>query len=48
MLRWLQTDEPQVRVLSTWNAASNDHMVAVNEALGYEVVAGGIAWQRSI
>ncbi|MDQ1670660.1 MAG: hypothetical protein QOE40_2721, partial [Actinomycetota bacterium] len=24
------------------------HMVAVNEALGYEVVAGGIAWQRSI
>jgi GNAT superfamily N-acetyltransferase len=45
MLRWLQTQEPQLRTLSTWNAASNDHMIEVNEALGYEVAARAIAWQ---
>jgi GNAT superfamily N-acetyltransferase len=35
MLRWLMAAEPQVRRISTFNAASNAHMIAVNEALGY-------------
>jgi hypothetical protein len=48
MLRWLQTEEPQVRTVSTWNAASNDHMIGVNELLGYRVVANAIAWQRRV
>lgn len=48
MLRWLREDEPQLRHLSTWNAASNTHMVGINEALGYTVVARGIGWQRRI
>ena len=38
MLEWLATAEPQLKRIATGNAASNEHMIAVNEALGYEVV----------
>ena len=48
MLRWLGTAEPQLRVLDTWNFASNDHMVAINERLGYRIVARGFGWQRRL
>lgn len=48
MLRWLAEEEPQLRTLDTWNAASNDHMVGVNEMLGYRVVANVIGWQRHL
>jgi GNAT superfamily N-acetyltransferase len=45
MLQWLADGEPQLRMLDTWNAASNAHMIEVNEILGYQVVATGIEWQ---
>ena len=45
MLQWLADEEPQLRKLDTWNAASNAHMIEVNEILGYEIVASGIEWQ---
>lgn len=48
MLRWLAEEEPQLRDLDTWNAASNDHMIRVNEMLGYRVVASVIGWQRHL
>jgi GNAT superfamily N-acetyltransferase len=48
MVHWLDEEEPQLRVVDTWNAASNAHMIAVNEALGYSVVARGIGWQRHL
>jgi len=48
MLCWLAHDEPQLRVLDTWNAASNRHMIAVNETLGYEVIATGGEWQLEL
>lgn len=48
MLRWLRTEEPQLRVVDTWNAASNDHMIAINELLGYRVVATALGWQRHL
>lgn len=35
MLRWLMAAEPRVRRINTFNAASNVHMIAVNEALGF-------------
>jgi GNAT superfamily N-acetyltransferase len=35
MLRWLMAAEPQVHRITTFNAASNAHMIAVNEALGF-------------
>ena len=37
MLEWLATAEPQIEQIETGNAASNKHMIAVNEALGFEV-----------
>lgn len=48
MLRWLAETEPQLRTLDTWNATSNEHMIAVNEVLGYQVVASGTTWQRHL
>ena len=35
-LEWLATAEPQLEQVETGNAASNKHMIAVNEALGFE------------
>ncbi len=35
MLLWLAEVEPQLETVDTWNAESNDHMIAVNELLGY-------------
>ncbi len=37
MLEWLATAEPQIRQISTFNAAGNQHMIAVNEALGHRI-----------
>ncbi|MPZ27478.1 MAG: GNAT family N-acetyltransferase [Micromonosporaceae bacterium] len=48
MLGWLREVEPQLRVIDTGNAASNAHMIRVNEILGYEVVARTVEWQRHL
>ena len=48
MLRWLGDAEPQLRVLDTWNAATNAHMIAVNEQLGYHVIGEGLEWQKHL
>jgi RimJ/RimL family protein N-acetyltransferase len=48
MLRWLAEAEPQLHLIETWNAASNEHMIAVNEVLGYRVVATATAFQRHL
>ncbi len=48
MLGWLGEREAQLRTLDTWNAASNTHMVRVNEVLGYRVVAHMVEWQRRL
>jgi GNAT superfamily N-acetyltransferase len=39
MLRLLRDREPALREISTWNSRHNAHMIAVNEALGYRLVA---------
>ena len=38
MLEWLATEEPKLERIATDNAATNKYMIAVNEALGYELV----------
>jgi RimJ/RimL family protein N-acetyltransferase len=43
MLDWLAADEPKLAQVETGNASSNQHMIAVNEALGYELFEP--AWQ---
>jgi GNAT superfamily N-acetyltransferase len=41
MLELLATAEPQLEWIATGNAAANEHMIAVNEQLGYKVVEPG-------
>jgi GNAT superfamily N-acetyltransferase len=48
MLLWLAEVEPQVETVDTWNAESNDHMISVNKALGYEVLGRELQVQRSL
>jgi hypothetical protein len=43
MMEWLTTAEPQVERVVTGNATSNQHMITVNETLGYEPYPPG--WQ---
>jgi GNAT superfamily N-acetyltransferase len=38
MLDWLATAEPAMARIETGNAAVNQHMIAINEALGYELL----------
>jgi len=48
MLRWLAEEEPQLEHIETYNAESNDHMIGVNEVLGYRVMARELAFQKSL
>ena len=48
MLHWLATAEPQLREIDTWNAESNDHMIGVNELLGYRIMGRVLDFQRTI
>jgi GNAT superfamily N-acetyltransferase len=38
MLDWLATAEPGIERIVTYNAAANDHMIAINEQLGYQLL----------
>lgn len=48
MMRWLRESEPQLRILATQNAASNAHMIAVNDRLGYRVMGRSLEFQRHV
>ena len=48
MLQWLAEAEPQLETVDTWNTESNDHMIAVNEQLGYRVLGRGVQFQRTL
>ena len=41
MLEMLASAEPQIEWIATGNAATNEHMIAVNKELGYKVVEPG-------
>jgi GNAT superfamily N-acetyltransferase len=47
-LRYLLEHEPAVRLIHTWNAAVNTHMIAINEAMGFRAVDAWANWQRDI
>jgi RimJ/RimL family protein N-acetyltransferase len=44
MTRWLAEAEPKLERIETGNADSNRHMIAINEALGYQLADPG--WQH--
>lgn len=48
MLRWLVEEEPQLEEIDTYNAESNDHMIGVNELLGYRIMGREFAFQKSL
>jgi hypothetical protein len=48
MVRWLAEEEPQLATIDTWNAESNDHMIFVNEVLGYRIMGRQLEFQRRI
>jgi GNAT superfamily N-acetyltransferase len=46
MAEWLKAAEPQLERLQTWNAQSNQYMIAVNEALGYTILGRPTSWWK--
>ncbi len=48
MMCWLAEQEPQIAAIDTWNAETNDHMIAVNDRLGYRVMGRELAFQRRL
>ena len=48
MLQWLAEAEPRLETVDTWNTESNDHMIAVNQQLGYRVLGRGLQFQRTL
>lgn len=40
--------EPALRTVITWNAASNEHMIAVNEAMGFRLLDHWGEWQTRL
>ena len=47
-LRLLRESTPGVELVNTWNAEVNDHMIAINEALGFRVADRERQWELLI
>lgn len=45
MLLWMREQHPDLDTIDTWNAETNDHMIAVNDRLGCFVNARGVVLQ---
>jgi GNAT superfamily N-acetyltransferase len=45
MIQHLKAEKPQVWRIDTWNAGSNEYMLAINNDLGFEAVQWFGAWQ---
>lgn len=46
MIDWLRAERPDVEATDTWNVPHNRPMVAINDALGCEVVAKRISFRK--
>jgi GNAT superfamily N-acetyltransferase len=47
-LRFAGEHEPELRMIDTWNAATNMFMIAINEAMGFRPVDSWINWQQEV
>jgi GNAT superfamily N-acetyltransferase len=45
---WLRDEQPQLVSIDTWNAESNDHMISVNDAIGYRIMGRELEFQKSL
>jgi RimJ/RimL family protein N-acetyltransferase len=48
LLRWLREAEPKMATIDTWNAESNQHMIAVNEQLAYRIIGRALDYQKPL
>jgi GNAT superfamily N-acetyltransferase len=48
MHQWLATDAPGVHRIMTTNDASNAHMIAINDRLGYRVTDTFVSWEMAV
>lgn len=48
MMLWLAEAEPQLETIDTWNTESNDHMIGINEQLGYRIIGREYQFQRRV
>jgi GNAT superfamily N-acetyltransferase len=48
MVQWLRGAEPALERVDTWNAQSNQYMIAVNEALGYTILGQPASWWKLV
>jgi GNAT superfamily N-acetyltransferase len=46
--RLMRKYRPQIRYVHTWNAEVNDHMIAVNEAMGYRALCRDLDVQKKL
>jgi GNAT superfamily N-acetyltransferase len=47
-LRRVREHEPDLRVVDAWNAAANQPMIAVNDAMGFRPVDRWVNWQQDV
>jgi GNAT superfamily N-acetyltransferase len=47
-LRLAEEHEPELRMIDTWNAAVNSHMISINEAMGFRAVDSWVMWQQEV
>ncbi|MEQ4724948.1 GNAT family N-acetyltransferase [Nonomuraea sp. B19D2] len=47
-LLWLHEHEPHLERIITWNATSNAHMLAINEAMGFELFDEWNEWRLAL
>jgi GNAT superfamily N-acetyltransferase len=46
--RLMRRYRPQIRYVHTWNAEVNDHMIAINEAMGYRALCRDLDVQKKL
>jgi GNAT superfamily N-acetyltransferase len=47
-LRYFRQAEPGVKIIDTFNAATNNYMISINEDMGFRVKCAFANWQRDI
>jgi hypothetical protein len=45
---WMREQESALARLDTWNVESNNHMIGINEQLGYHIVTRAIDDQKNL
>jgi GNAT superfamily N-acetyltransferase len=48
MHQWLADAEPGLRAVYTWNSQTNEHMIAINDRLGFEVSGAFRSWELDL